>query len=287
MVHETSPERGAEACARAAVAAGADLIIASGGDGTVSAVAAALIGTEARLGIIPRGTANSFAAALGIPDALDGALEVLAAGHVRVIDTARIGDRIMVLHATAGLHADTIRGTPRDAKNRWGVLAYIRSGLRELIGVEPFEVELETDQHVIRCTAIAVAVANLAPTKTVLAQGPASVVSDDALLDVTVVSATSLVEAVATGIHLLRTAFQQEAATRDNVGYFACRRVRITTTPVQHLLIDGEDAGKTPVTIECIPHSLRVVAPPAEIQDRHPDAKLIGLPDLEVERKPR
>lgn len=286
LVHETSPERSAAACTEAALAAGADLIVASGGDGTVSEVAGALVGRDTLLGVIARGTSNSFAAGLGIPDDLDGALAVLRAGHVRTIDTARCNDRVMVLHATVGLHADAIRQTPRDAKNRWGVLAYLRSGLRELLDVEPFEVELETEGHVIRCRAIAIAVANLAPTKTVLAQGPAAVVSDDSLLDVTVVSATSLVDAVATGFHLLRSAVQREAATRDNIGYFACRRVRITTNPVQHVLIDGEDAGTTPVTVECIPHSLRVLAPPTEDERPHPDAKLVGLPDLEVERKP-
>lgn len=286
LVHETSPERSAAACTRDALAAGAEVVVASGGDGTVSEVAAAISGRDVLLGVLPRGTSNSFAAGLGIPGDLEGALDVLRAGHVRVIDTARCGDRTMVLHTTVGLHADTIRQTTRDAKNRWGVLAYLSTGLRELMDVEPFEVELETDEHVIRCRAIAVAVANLAPAKTVLAQGPAVVVSDDALLDVTVVSATSLVDAVMTGVHLLRSAVQREAATRDNVGYFACRKVRIAATPVQHVLIDGEDAGTTPVTVECIPHSLRVLAPPTDDERPQPEAKLVGLPDLEVERKP-
>jgi YegS/Rv2252/BmrU family lipid kinase len=285
LVFETSRDREADQCARAAVAAGAELVIAAGGDGTVSAVAGALVGTDVALGIVPRGTSNSIAAALGIPDDLDGAVAVLEAGDVRTIDTARCGDRPMVLYATVGLQAEAVRRTPREAKNAWGVLAYVASGLRELVGMTPFDVELETDAHVIRCSAIAVAVANLAATKTIVAQGPSAVVPDDALLDVTIVSSTGLMEAVAAGLHLLRTAVQGDAATRDNVGYFSCQRVRISPSPPQHVLVDGEDAGQTPMTITCLPRSLRVVAPPAAESRDAPEAKLVGLHALEVERK--
>src|SRR5574338_924711 len=77
-VLEVSEQRSPAACARAALEDGAELVVAAGGDGTVSAVAAELVGRSARLGVLPLGTANSFAAALGIPADLDGALALLA-----------------------------------------------------------------------------------------------------------------------------------------------------------------------------------------------------------------
>lgn len=282
-VHETCPSTDADACTRAALAGGAELVIAAGGDGTVSAVASVLAGGDVPLAILPRGTANSIAAALEIPTDLDGALAQIAAGEARALDLLRVNDRVAVLHCMIGFHADAVGGTSRDAKNRWGILAYLASGLRELADLEPFEVELETESHQIRCRAIAVGVANLAPTKTFLAQGPSVVAGDDGLVDVTIVAATGLAEAVATGLHLLRAAVLHEAATRDNVGYFRCRWLRVTASPPQHYLVDGELAGHTPVTIDCVPHRLRVLAPGGE-GDRPPaEAKLSGLPDLDIE----
>lgn len=286
LVYETSAHEDADACARKALAEGAELIVAAGGDGTVSLVASALVGTGARLGILPRGTSNSIASALGIPDDLKGAIDVLRAGHHHAVDTAVANGRTMVLHASVGLHADTIANTTREAKNRWGIFAYVADGLAHLAGLEPFAVEIETESRVVRCRASNVMVANLAPPKTVLAQGPAVVAGDDGALSVTIVAAESLVEAVATGVHLYRSALREEAATRDNVGFLRARRVRIDTTPEQALLVDGEPAGKGRLVVTCLPRSLHVVVPrdvQVEAAPAGPETKLAGLPELEVE----
>src|SRR5687768_5573679 len=93
--------------AEAAFAAGSRLLIACGGDGTVSSVAAAIIGrADAQLGILPRGTANSIATHLGIPCNLQDACNVIVTGTERTLDTALVNGRPMVLMATLGLHAD-------------------------------------------------------------------------------------------------------------------------------------------------------------------------------------
>jgi diacylglycerol kinase family enzyme len=76
--------------AGAAAEAGAQLVIAAGGDGTVSAVAGALVGTNAALGILPLGTFNHLARDLGIPFELDAAAAVIAAAQRRAIDVARL-----------------------------------------------------------------------------------------------------------------------------------------------------------------------------------------------------
>lgn len=287
-VYETCQARDADICAREAVAAQPDVVIAAGGDGTVSLVASALVGTQTPLAVLPRGTANSIAAGLGISDDLMEAAQTLAEGEARWVDTARANGRTMVLHASVGLHAATIVNTPREAKNRWGVLAYLAEGLSALRDLEPFQVEMETESEVVRCRATNVTIANVAPLKTLLAQGPALVSPDDGQLDVTIVTATGIAEAVATGFHLLRTAAQGEPATRDNIGFLAARRVRIVSDPPQPLLIDGERAGEGVLTVQIHPHSLRVIvpaAPPAPPPEAPPDDKLEGLPGLEIELK--
>ena len=90
--------------AKAATDAGAELVIAAGGDGTVSAVAGALVGTRAALGILPLGTLNHLARDLGIPFDLGQAAAVIGAGQQRVIDVARLNDRIFVNNSAIGLY---------------------------------------------------------------------------------------------------------------------------------------------------------------------------------------
>ncbi len=277
------------ACARDAIASGADTIIAAGGDGTVSAVASQLLGTDRRLGVIALGTSNSFAAALDIPTELADALALIESKTTRTIDAAEVttteGTRRMVLHCMIGVHAETIAATPTAAKRRWGVLAYLASAVKHLVSPASFATDITTPEQRIHCTSIAVGVANLAPAKTVLAQGPSHVPADDGKLQVTIVAAESFTEVVATSLHLLRTARAHEAADRDNVGSLSSPRVEVTTTPPQRVLLDGEPFGTTPVSARILPRSLVVIAPPPATTDVAADAPLAGLPDLEVEAR--
>ncbi len=285
---EVSAEQDPGSCARAAIALGAKVIIAAGGDGTVSGVASELIGTTVDLGILPLGTSNSFAAALGIPPDLDGALAMIVGGDRRMLDAGIVecgGEkRAMILHCMVGFHADVISQTSVPSKQRWGVLAYAASAVRQLASVGNFAVELDTGAHVVRCQAVAVAVANLAPIKCVLAHGPSHLLGDDGRVDVTIIAAETMAEALATGVHLYRSARDGVAASRDNVGSFSTSRVQITAEPAQRVLVDGEPFGDTPVTIETIPRAFRVLAPAAPHAEGPPVASsLIGLPGLEIE----
>ncbi|HLL22431.1 MAG TPA: diacylglycerol kinase family protein [Kofleriaceae bacterium] len=274
--------------ARAAVAAGARVVVAAGGDGTVSACATEVLG-KAELGVLPLGTSNSFAAALEIPADFDAAIENLARTDRRVIVAAVVTSaterRVMILHCMVGFHAETIEETEADAKRRWGALAYLATALKKLASVEPFAVEITTGDQRLRCRAIAIAAANVAPLKTVLAHGPSHLLADDGRVDVTIVAADGIGEAIATGLHLYRTARDHEPATRDNVGSFSAAHVTITTEPPQRVLVDGESFSDTPISIETLPRVLTVIAPPAALGDVDPvEAPLLGLPDLEVER---
>jgi len=250
------------ALARAAIESGARTVVAGGGDGTVSAVASALIGTDVALGILPLGTSNSIADALGLPLALAAAGEVIATGHRRTIDTARIGDTAMLLMATIGLHARAITEATPEAKARLGVIAYVGKALEVLRDQEPFAVTLELDDGAtVRLVAHAVTVANLVPPRSVLAQGPPTVEPDDGLLDVTVVAFSGTFDALATSVHLYTHALAGLPAERENVAFFRASRLTISADPVQPLMVDGEHVGTSPFTIECRPKSLDVLVP--------------------------
>lgn len=283
--------RDPRACTRAALADGARLIVAAGGDGTVSGCATELVGTGVPLGVLPLGTSSSFCAALEIPADLDGALANLARTELRTVDVgiarSAAGERTMILHCMIGLHAETIAGTSTSAKQRWGVLAYAASALRTLASFDPFAVEISTGTHHVRCRAVAIAAANVAPPKTVLAHGPSHLLADDGQVDVTIVAIDTIAEAIATGVHLYRSALEHEPATRDNVGSFSAPTVAITCEPPQAVLVDGEPFGHTPLTIETLQRALVVVAPPAAIAEGPPvEAPLLGLPQLEIDGVP-
>lgn len=279
----TTEEVNADQLAKEAVERGVEAIIASGGDGTVSAAAAALVGSHIPFGVISRGTANAFATALGIPDTVEAACQTILEGATKEVDAAYCNDKPMLLLAGIGFEAETVEQADREAKNRLGMLAYILAGMKQLRQMEQFEAEIETEEQIIRVGAAAITVANAAPPTSILAQGPAGVIFDDGLLDLTIVAPQNLAGAIAASYHLLQTALRGDAAERDDIGYLRARRIKVTTNPPQKVVLDGEVIGMTPIDIECVPKGLKIFVPMQE--EMPPAEKLEGLPNLVIEAK--
>ena len=232
-----------------------------GGDGTVSATVEALIGTDIPLGVIPRGTANAFANALGISETIETACKVIVDGAIQKVDVGICNGKPMILFAGIGFGAETIEDADRDAKNRWGMLAYVFSGFKQLQNFEKFEAEIETDNKIISVAANAITIANAAPSTSILAQGTAGVIYHDGLLDITIISPRNRLDAIAASFHLLQSASNDEAATRDDIVYLRTKDIKVTTHPPQKLARDGEIIGKTPVEVKCSPKALTLFFP--------------------------
>lgn len=282
-IHLTTAEIDADKLAIYAVQEGAEAIISCGGDGTVSAVTTALMGTGIPLGVIPRGTANAFANALDLPMTIEAACQTILAGDTRVIDAATCNDKPMVLLAGVGFEAETIDHADRESKNRFGLMAYVLAGLDQLQRLENFKVTLETEDKIINVTACAITIANAAPPTSILAQGSADVICDDGLLDITIIAPANKTGAIAASYDLLTSALRGNATTRPDIGYLRSKKITITTDPPQKVVVDGEMTGTTPITIKCVPASLIIFSPqnePLLVIER-----LEGLPDLTVEIK--
>jgi diacylglycerol kinase (ATP) len=129
--------------ARRALAEGAELVFAWGGDGTVRRCMSELAGTEAALAVLPAGTANLFATNLGIPQDIEGAVEAGLHGERRRLDVGRFGKERFGVMAGVGFDAAMIRGAD-DLKERIGRMAYVWSGSRNL-REDAFEAEIEVD----------------------------------------------------------------------------------------------------------------------------------------------
>jgi YegS/Rv2252/BmrU family lipid kinase len=282
-IHQTTAEIDADQLALAAVNEGVEAVIVSGGDGTISATANALMGTSIPLGVISRGTANAFANALDLPTTIEAACETILMGTTRVVDAAKCNGMPMILLAGIGFEAETVERADRESKNRLGLLAYILAGIEQLGQMAQFDAEIETDDKIISVTASAITVANAAPPTSILAQGSAGVVFDDGLLDVTIVAPANRTGAIAVSYELLTSALKGDATTRSDIGYLRTKKLTITTDPPQKIVIDGEVLGTTPVTIECMPGSLTVFSPRNE--PLQPIERLEGLPNLSIDLK--
>jgi diacylglycerol kinase family enzyme len=117
---------------RAAVAAGVDVVIAAGGDGTVRACAEQLAGTDIALAILPFGTGNLLAANLGVPLRMREALTLLTSDHRRRLDVGVLGEHAFVVMAGIGLDALMLRDAPEALKRRIGWAAYLWAAARHL-----------------------------------------------------------------------------------------------------------------------------------------------------------
>jgi len=114
-----------------------DTVIAGGGDGTINEVATALVACEGdnvpALGILPLGTANDFATSVGIPDALDKALQLAIVGKAVPIDIARVNEKTCFINmATGGFGTRITSETPEKLKAALGSVSYLIHGLMRM-----------------------------------------------------------------------------------------------------------------------------------------------------------
>jgi diacylglycerol kinase family enzyme len=119
VVHEVRAGEDITSLARQAVLNGERTVVAAGGDGTVGAVAAALADTEATMAVLPVGTLNHFAKELGIPLALETAIEIALTGAIRAIDLGEVNGRVFVNNSSLGLYPAIVFARERRRRRGW------------------------------------------------------------------------------------------------------------------------------------------------------------------------
>lgn len=124
------------------------VIAAGGGDGTISAVASVLVGTEVALGVIPLGTLNHFAKDLGIPLDLAEAAQVIVNGRVRNVDVGEVNGRVFINNSSLGLYPRIVRRREKQqerlGRGKWP--AFIWAALTVLRRYPFLDVRLSTDE---------------------------------------------------------------------------------------------------------------------------------------------
>lgn len=256
-VYETTNAGDIPKLSRRAIEQGHDLLVAAGGDGTIAAVADALIGTSIPLGVIPAGTANVLARELGLPLDPRAACRVIAEqAATRTIDAMRIGNRHFLFQVGIGIDALMIRDTNRIHKQRFGRLAYLFTAFTRLLGFQPRRFLIETDgkRHKRRASQVLIAnggVFGMPP----YVWGP-NIRLDDERLDVCVVHARTLFDYLGLfwDLFLGRT-----HANRNMRYYHAEHSIRIATRKHLPVQADGELIGHTPIHVVLVPHAVTFI----------------------------
>jgi diacylglycerol kinase family enzyme len=262
VLAETGPGESGLGLARQAVADGAGLVFAAGGDGTVRACAQALAGTGVPLAVVPLGTANLTARALGIPDRADRALRVGFRGRDRRIDLARVAEggaaqACFAAMAGIGLDAAVVGAAHAAGKRRLGWVAYLASGVAHLsMPPREFTVRLDDGEPLTRwARCVAVGNAGLLPGGFLLLPEARL---DDGWLDVGILApAGRLGWPRVAGLVLTRSRRQDGQLER-----FRVRRAEITTGTDLPRQVDGEviTPGRT-LTVSVWPGVLTVREP--------------------------
>jgi diacylglycerol kinase (ATP) len=239
----------------AAVAAGARLVLAAGGDGTVRAAVEGIWGSAAVLGILPLGTANVLARNLGIPRRLEDAIQVALFGRGRALDVGRAEEGIFLVAAGMGLDARMMSALEARARHRIGLVAYVASALRHL--ADPaFEVTVECDGGApLRRRVAAALVGNVARLPLGIRLHPEALV-DDGRLEVVLIQPRGPVGWLRVAAALLG------ASDRRAVERMTARRVVIRSTSPQPMELDGDAVGwATSLTAQVHPRAVVVRVP--------------------------
>ncbi|MEU7934843.1 diacylglycerol/lipid kinase family protein [Micromonospora echinofusca] len=240
----------------AAVDLGPDLLVAGGGDGTLSTAARLLAHRDMALGLLPLGTTNNFARTVGVPLELDRAVDVLADGTVIDVDLGLAGDMRFTNHVGVGLSADIMLRTPPRLKRVIGRLAYPLTALALLARHRPLRVTVRAGdaRHEFVTHQVYVANGGFHAGRPIAADADA----DDRLLVAYPVGG-------ADRRGLVRdTARNAATGHRRSVGdepFLAVGGLWLETDRPARVEVDGELCGHTPIRIGLDANALRVMAP--------------------------
>jgi diacylglycerol kinase family enzyme len=244
---------------------GWDVVVAAGGDGTVSGVAQAAGEAGVPMLIAPMGTANMLAAELELPADLDGALALLERPTTeRHIDGMKIDGSLHLLSAGVGVSAKTIHDLSDASKHRFGLPAYLWTGVASTFTFRPVRCTISIDGRRRRLRILDVSVLNAGFRSGPPMPGFPDIRPDDGKLDVLVVWTPSPVEY----LRHLRDALLFWRRVDPNIMWTTAEHsVEIDCRKPLPVQADGDLIKETPVTIRLARGAVGVVVPRSSSTD--------------------
>lgn len=287
-VEETRGSGDATDLARQAAHQKADVVVAVGGDGTVSEVVGGLVNTDTALGVLPVGTTNVWALQMNIPvlnpmspgthiaklvsglqeqfdDPLPispqqslmlDAARILVEGQTVPVDVGEIAGRPFLLWAGIGLDAAITQSVPAQEKRALGAWAFIIPALEKFQNFSSAEVTLILDGKTVHTETKLVVISNIQLYGAILPLGARACVNDG-LLDVCIFKGEGLLTFVRHTLQVLSRKHLQD----PEIEYYQCRHLVVESARPMPVHADDEPFTQTPVVARVLPQSLRVVLP--------------------------
>lgn len=231
-----------------------ELVVVCGGDGTVNFVVNAMksAGLDPILGVIPAGTANDFARAIGMDNTILGAAHQIAHGSVRRVDCGRANDKYFVNILSFGVLTTTSQHTSNIAKHLVGKLAYLRTGMVDLLDLHHIPLTLRYNNEELKVDAAMFLAFNgnsagrfkLAPQSNI----------EDGKLDILILDYDNRVR---TCWNMMNYLINHASGA---VHHLRCDRIELDCNLDEHTDIDGQPGPHMPLSIECLAGALKIKA---------------------------
>lgn len=293
---ETTEDDAGQGMAAEALAAGVELVLAAGGDGTIRAVVEGLRGSEVRLGLIPGGTGNLLARNLDLPlssmadavaIALGGASRAIDVGFVELIrDGGSRSEHSFAVMAGLGIDAEVMASTNSSLKKSIGWLAYVEAGARALPKAKPFPVDYQLigrHRHTVHVSTVLVG--NCGRLQGGIELFPDAAI-DDGELDVAILQPRGLfgwlkvwrrvhwensaLKRTAIGRRILRLS-PESKRSRETISYLRGSGIALRLDRPRLIELDGDDLGEVVgARFSADPSSLRIAVRPEAAEAAHP-----------------
>ncbi len=241
--------------AKKAVERGADIVVASGGDGTVNEVACAMVNTDIPMGILPAGSGNGLARCLGISMSYALALRTIIRGNTKLMDVANVNEIMYTSIAGIGFDAHVAQRFAESSLR--GMISYMQIILNEFSSYKPISYKLTIDGTSMEKHALMIIFANSNQFGFNTRIAPQAKV-DDGFLDICVFKKMPVSQLLKVGYHTL----MGTPAKSGYAEYFRGKEITIENISDSLMNIDGEPKIiDIPINISIRPLALRVIVP--------------------------
>jgi YegS/Rv2252/BmrU family lipid kinase len=258
-IYETTGQENIRDVVEQALQRGAQLVMACGGDGTVSAAASAMVGKEAHFAVIPGGTWNTLARNLAIPLDLAAAVDLALGEHdIRTIDVLEVDGNYYILNVSVGTGAMIMRTIEREEIRKLGKLTFFWKGLLQVFGYPPHRFQISYDGKTTSVRANELIMANCAAVGIRSMRLYPNIHLDDGKFDICRLRADTVLDILALGLSMLRGEQRKDPRIAC---WEVANQVRIHSHERLPVQADGEMIGELPVEVRLRPKALHIVIP--------------------------
>ena len=240
-------------------AAGMDLVVCCGGDGTLNETVSGLLeaGLDIPIGYIPSGSTNDFATSLGITTVTVQAAKDIVEGEPVAYDVGKFADRYFAYVASFGAFTKSSYATPQNIKNALGHTAYVLESITELSQIRNVHVRMNIDGMIVEDDFLFGAISNSTSVGGILTLKPDQVDMGDGLFEILLVRAPKNLLEITECIQAVQNGRYNDCKM---ITFCSASKITVETDPDMPWTLDGEKAeGGCEIRVENLHHAIRLV----------------------------